>query len=737
MAPAGDEAAFFAAVHSGADAVYLGLTDFSARKSAVNFSVENLKKYTDHAHALGVRVHVALNTLVKEGELAKFFECARLAWNAGADALIVQDIFLGKILKETYPEMVLHLSTQAGVCNLYGARLAKRYGFSRVILARETPFDGIAAIAREIETEVFVQGALCTCFSGQCYLSACIGGNSGNRGRCKQPCRKKYSIDRRGFGEPTYRLSLSDLSLGEDVKKLAAAGVRSFKIEGRMRSASYVGAAVAYYRDIFDGTGDLAADLSDLKRAYNRGDYTKGYVFGQDKKLISSAVQGHKGERVGTLERANGKYVFVRSSFAPSDGDGFKIIRGETEVGGGAYSSAFPRGKGGFFLSSRPDYRDGDVVYLTNDTALAGRVAARRKTVPLEIALETGENIPIKIKVRGKFGEREFVSPFVCESAKTRGLSEKDFEECFCKTDLYPFCVSVKVKVADSPFAVKSALNAFRRDVYAAVWAELAGGREELAQREVRVEGKKLPPPTFSAVAILDDPSLLLEDCDRLGAVVFAPKNYKNPDEFDEFFKKSQYYAWHKYLYLPAFMTDSDIDAVKKNVPLGRFDGVYAEGTWAIGFCAEQNLKLFAGTGFGFFNSLSLSEFAKEDCVETAALSKELSAAESEGLAGFRLAGGAIKVMELGHCPFSKTCVSCDKKDAYVLTDEAGRRFPLRRYVSGGCRFELFNCAALVPQTCAYHLYDLRTLCAADARACLRGERIASATQGLVSSGVL
>lgn len=166
LAPAGDEASFYAAVHSGADAVYLGLTDFSARRAAANFSLENLKEYIDYAHALGVRVHVALNTLIKEDELARFFENVAAAWNAGADALIIQDVFLGKRIKELYPEIVLHLSTQAGVCNLYGARMAKRCGFSRVILARETPMESIVSIAKEIETEVFVQGALCTCFRG-------------------------------------------------------------------------------------------------------------------------------------------------------------------------------------------------------------------------------------------------------------------------------------------------------------------------------------------------------------------------------------------------------------------------------------------------------------------------------------------------------------------------------------------------------------------------------------------
>ena len=253
LAPAGDEKTAYAALRAGADAVYLGLTRFSARESAENFCVSALEKLTREAHLLGAKVYVALNTLVKDGELSDFVAAAREAWNAGADAILMQDVFLGRALKELYPGIVLHLSTQAGCCNVHGARLAKACGFSRVVLARETPLSDIPAISAVIETEAFVQGALCTCFSGQCYLSSFAGNNSGNRGRCKQPCRKQYSIDRAGFEAPAYALSLSDLSVGEDVRKLLEAGVTSLKIEGRMRSPAYACVAVEYYRAVLDG----------------------------------------------------------------------------------------------------------------------------------------------------------------------------------------------------------------------------------------------------------------------------------------------------------------------------------------------------------------------------------------------------------------------------------------------------------------------------------------------------
>ena len=415
LAPAGDKTAFEAALAAGADAVYLGLQDFSARKSAANFTVDDLAEAARKAHALGAKVYVALNTLVKEGERENFFVSALQAWNAGADALIVQELFLGRELKRLYPEMELHLSTQAGVCNAEGARLAKEYGFSRVILARETPLSDIARIAAIVETECFVQGALCTCFSGQCYFSSVVGGNSGNRGLCKQPCRKRYSIDRAGFEKPAYRLSLADLCVGEDIEKLLQAGVSSFKIEGRMRSAAYVGAAVRYYRDILDGTGDRAQDLSDLKRTFNRGNYTKGYLFGQDKNLLSPAIQGHIGEAVGKVEGKDksGRYLFVRSTFVPQDKDGFKVVRGGAEeVGGALWRSGYPAAKGGFYIPFDAKYRRGDDVCLTLDNALAARIEKRRRAaeVRLSITMRAGE--PLRVAARGKF--RPYIAETQC-----------------------------------------------------------------------------------------------------------------------------------------------------------------------------------------------------------------------------------------------------------------------------------------------------------------------------------
>lgn len=702
LAPAGDAQSFSAAIDAGADAVYLGLTDFSARKSAENFTLDNLKEYADKAHLFGVKVYVALNTLVKEKELADFFRCAREAWNAGADALIIQDIFLGKMLHECYPEIVLHLSTQAGVCNAYGAKLAKRYGFSRVILARETPIRDIAEIAAILETEVFVQGALCTCFSGQCYLSSFAGGNSGNRGFCKQPCRKKYSVKGNGKQEFAYRLSLSDLCVGEKISALVEAGVCSFKIEGRMRSATYVSAAVAYYKDLLAGESykKLQSDLSDVRRAFNRGNYTLGYAFGQDKNLISSEVQGHIGEKIGSvsmpkdkkyravLVTPHEKLYFVRSVFTPSDGDGFKILREGKEVCGGVWRKYFPSVTDGFYLSAKVPLLEGDSVCVTTDNALQERLSRLRRKILLHLFCKTEKG---RTQVTVRTGDRSFSfdAPFAAEPARSRPFSLQDFTECFEKTDDFPFKIAVDGFETDGEyFLLKSSLNAFRRKVYADVLSLLLPVRMPLQERSL----PNLPAvrPRKVKRAVIDSAfSLNVYRDTQIEYAIIKPKNYTDKSSIKEILQNTKYFARHSLLYIPAFCTGEDLERIKNILSL--FDGIYAEGVFAIELKRETGGILFAGTGFNLLNPYSAA-LAAEECEEIC-LSKELSDNEQKIFADgyYRFAGGSVKLMELGHCPFSKKCNTCEDRDVYEMSDEGGRQFYLLRYRNSCCRFEVYN----------------------------------------------
>ncbi|MGN1234438.1 MAG: U32 family peptidase, partial [Christensenellaceae bacterium] len=459
LAPAGDKETAMIAVNHGADAVYVGYSSFSARASAVNCSEEELAEVIQYAHIFGAKVYVAMNTMVKDAELDAYVSAFLTLYSLGADAIILQDLFLGKYLHSQYPEVCLHLSTQAGVNNLDGARLAKECGFTRVILARETPISEIKQIASFMETEVFVQGALCSSYSGQCYFSGFVGGNSGNRGRCKQPCRKKYTYLDWTREKEGYVLSPADLCVGERIHELVEAGVSSFKIEGRMRRSEYVASAVRYYRDLLDGR-DAREDFHALQRSYNRGDYTKGLAFGQDGRFLSDQTQGHIGERIGSVVRV-GQTVLCQSRERGREGDGYKILREGREVAGGVFVA---NAKGGLEIKVNGKVRPGDEVRITTDTSLSVlNELTRRFPLPMRILFREGER-PVAV---WKDVRVEGDCPIL--TAINRPIGEEEICSCFQKTDLYPFAPELTVTVEGKGFLPKADLNAFRRKVFFAI----------------------------------------------------------------------------------------------------------------------------------------------------------------------------------------------------------------------------------------------------------------------------
>ena len=277
LAPAGSKEALVAAVRCGADAVYLGLQEFNARKSAANFTRETLPEAVDYCHSHNVKVHLALNTLLYDGELPEAAEAVRFACGTGVDAIIVDDFGLVDIIRDAAPDMPLHGSTQMTVHTPHGVKFLAELGFQRAVLARELSFDELKAISdsSNIELEIFVHGALCMCVSGQCYLSSMLGGRSGNRGRCAQPCRLPFSVK----GGTGYDLSLKDMSIIDRLPALAAAGISSFKIEGRMKRPEYVAAAVTACRMSLEGS-DISDICSKLCDVFSRSGFTSGYLDG-------------------------------------------------------------------------------------------------------------------------------------------------------------------------------------------------------------------------------------------------------------------------------------------------------------------------------------------------------------------------------------------------------------------------------------------------------------------------
>lgn len=274
LSPAGSLDSLLAAVKNGADAVYLGMRDFSARAGADNFDEETLPEALSLCHSAGVKVYVTLNTLLKDKELATLGSLITFLAQSGVDGVIVQDLATARLVREIAPSLPLHASTQMCVYSLDGVRALEKLGFTRVVLARELSLTEITHITQntDLEIEVFVHGALCMCYSGHCYFSAVVGRNSGNRGRCAQPCRLPY--------ENGYPLSLKDLSLIAHIEELKSAGVTSFKIEGRLKSAAYVGAVTAAYADALQGKAPSDETLSHLESLFSRDGFTDGYLTG-------------------------------------------------------------------------------------------------------------------------------------------------------------------------------------------------------------------------------------------------------------------------------------------------------------------------------------------------------------------------------------------------------------------------------------------------------------------------
>lgn len=432
LAPAGDFSALQAAISHGADAVYLGASAFSARRQAANFAGSQLSAAIQLAHLHGLRVYLALNTLVLDSEIDQALSVAGTAAEAGVDAVILQDTGLVRLLHGWLPDLPLHASTQMTVTDAAGLHLAARLGFSRVILARELQLDEIRdltekARALQLETEVFIHGALCMGLSGQCLLSSLSGGRSGNRGDCAQPCRLEWTLSpaKKSDGQPFPWLSPCDQSLLPASGPLASSGVAAFKIEGRMRGPAYVGPVVAVYREVLDriregnppDAATLAALNSRLLLAFNRGGrFSSRPLSGQmGRDFLAGRYSGSHGLLIGTVSQADtrtGSLTIRQSAGLPGT---IGLSRGDIlsvrTAGDSNETASAPIGK----IEAQPDgwavrgfHPDilrkicaGQSVYLMSSRraeAIADRTAGSKTQLSLQLAIQA-EAIQITAEV--------------------------------------------------------------------------------------------------------------------------------------------------------------------------------------------------------------------------------------------------------------------------------------------------------------------------------------------------
>lgn len=402
LAPAGSIPAFISAIENGADAVYIGGNAFNARMGADNFDDDTMQHAIDYAHLRSVKVFVTMNTLIKDEELEKALYYAKFLYEAGADALIIQDIGLGYLIRKHLPDFELHFSTQGTTYESYALDVLELLGYKRVVLSRELSIDEIREINknRVAQIEVFIHGAICISYSGQCQLSRRFGGRSGNRGRCAQSCRLRYNVGNHG-GDSFYALSSKDMCQIENIGELIDAGVYSFKIEGRMKSPEYVGIVTKIYRKYidlylkYDKYSVSKEDREALLQIFNRGGFTEGFLHGDPKEgYMSEFIPKNNGVYLGKVISKDNRNSLckVNSILDISMHDGIEIRKKNGDIVSSGIITYLSRNTDGTYII-------GDVKNNVSKRDVVFRTSSSRQ---LEDVRKTFKNIDIFSKECGK-----------------------------------------------------------------------------------------------------------------------------------------------------------------------------------------------------------------------------------------------------------------------------------------------------------------------------------------------
>lgn len=497
LAPAGSMESLIAAINNGADAIYLGGSRFSARAYASNFDNETMMKAVDYAHSYKVKVYVTINTALKQSELKEALKYVGYLYEIGVDALIIQDVGLINLIRDVYPNFELHASTQMTIHNGEGALYFREKGLQRIVLSRELTLEEIKYISKDlgIETEIFVHGALCVCYSGQCLMSSMIGGRSGNRGRCAQPCRMQYSIKGETSGERKgYLLSPKDTCLIEDVDGIIKSGTSSLKVEGRMKKPEYVAGVTRNYRKAIDkalkiGKFDLNKGRNELAQLFNREGFAKAYLYKNvGKDMMSFNYPKNTGVFIGKVE-SNGE-VILEEKVALGDGirfldDGFtlsKILKNNKEV-----NEAFKGEKVKLFPTG--GYKKGYKLYKMSDKILYDElkedVKPYKKKLELTGEVEFKVNSPLVLKT--KFNGKEYkVFGELVEAATNTPLTRERVEEALKKSGEIPYRFkSIFFDIFEDGFMRISAINNLRRELFEKILKE-----ENNSYRRKRIEEK-------------------------------------------------------------------------------------------------------------------------------------------------------------------------------------------------------------------------------------------------------
>lgn len=660
LSPAGDFESLKMAVFYGADEVYLGVKDFNAR-NIEGFSLTSLREAVDFAHVYGVKVHLAVNILFSNSELQSALDLVVDAYNLGVDAFIIQDLGLASLISKNYPEICIHASTQMGLHNLEGVQFAKKLGFSRVVLARETPLDEIKRIKQncDIEIEYFAQGALCVSFSGNCYLSSYLCGASGNRGKCKQLCRLPYKFfeGNKKLAEG-YLLSAKDFCMADRLQGLKEAGVDAIKIEGRARRPYYVAVATREYRNALDGK---PADLSELKFAYNR-DFTPGYFDGNGN--IISNYKNHIGVQIGKITKVvrgkNFNEIFISSRQKIAPKSTIKTFDGFVEKNTLTLFDIKEVEKNLYRATTTQNVENGLDVNLIID---ASKNDVENFTRKIDISLKVYAFENQKIKAEFIYNNRTYVfEGETCEKAKNQALTEHDICNNFSKNVFFSPTVFVQTQNA---FLTKAQLNNFRRNVYEKITQILTQNNNKKLYKtkiDVNVETK-----AFEDFEITENSSEIYHNKN----VVYSPEIYEI-DDIKNFVSNCKKQNKIPYLDTPNFSLEKDVKLLQ-NIIEKTQTNIIANNYYALAF----KTQIVAGWGLNVFNNISAN-----------VLGVPTVGAECEVFPKMQ-----APFMTLRHCPMKSNmganCSNCPYHEGFSYQMDYGKIMFLKRKKLCSCTFYL------------------------------------------------
>lgn len=718
LCPVGGKQQLIAAVENGADAVYLGSSEFNARIYADNFtSMESIEEAVDYAHLRNVKVYVTLNTLVNDTEFENAIEYAVKLYEIGVDALIIQDIGLIDVISNLLPDFKIHISTQGTVYSREGIRYFNKYpNIERVVLARELSLNEISEIKKgtEKEIEVFVHGALCVCYSGQCKLSSQIGARSGNRGKCAQPCRLPWTLEGETLKlNENYYLSTKDICTIDMLPKLIDAGINSFKIEGRMKSPEYVAAVTRIYRKYIDKCFEdekyivSKEDKNILLQVFNRGNFSEGYLKGKDSaKIWCDTKPKHLGTYLGKVleydKRKNNINIKLEQDLSLGD----VIEVSNKELSSGMVS----------FIRLKKDRvkiaKKGDIVTLgdikgnilkgqevhkitsklLNDELkqyFSGK-AIKKSDINVKVLLNIDEKP--EVKITAKLFNKEYTvcvkEGIECEKGINKVISEKQVRNQFLKTGDVPFEVNkIEMFVQDGLMTSMSNLNNVRRRAI-----------EELSSKIVksfkRKEVNKYKNTNGELVAINNS-----KKNTKLSAYLYSIKNVQNLktlSQLDRIYISLEDMVKYKEnilskidkericIYFPTITSNKYIEYINQNMQIIQEIGnILITNIEHIEMFKNMNLNIYLDNSFNIFNSEALKAMSKNN-IRGINLSNELTLEQINNIKVDKNTEIEIDIYGNQELMYSNFCIlnatkNCGKCNfgKYTLSDRKDKKFPV------------------------------------------------------------